>query len=174
MTADPRPPEPQTEVTPRPEHRYSDPKLDEAHAFGFREGHRLAAAERDQQERFKWAANEKVSDLEARNRQLEDALSDMANQFAYYTEGRADGEPGLRTGGLSALEHAFDALGWTDPHPAPWRVCDEPGCRKEGTMGWPTRPGGTGPNGGYRHTCWDHSDTARKRALLTDPPPVAP
>ena len=23
-------------------------------------------------------------------------------------------------------------------------------------MGWPTRPGGTGPNGGYRRTCWDH------------------
>gem|GEM_PF-2160498 len=34
--------------------------------------------------------------------------------------------------------------------------CDEPGCGREATCGWPTRPGGTGPNGGYRRTCGDH------------------
>lgn len=34
--------------------------------------------------------------------------------------------------------------------------CDEPGCEQEATCGWPTRPGGTGPNGGYRRTCGLH------------------
>ena len=34
--------------------------------------------------------------------------------------------------------------------------CDEPGCEDEATCGWPSRPGGTGPNGGYRRTCGPH------------------
>lgn len=34
--------------------------------------------------------------------------------------------------------------------------CDEPGCDQEATCGWPTTPGGTVPNGGYRRTCGDH------------------
>lgn len=36
------------------------------------------------------------------------------------------------------------------------RRCDEPDCSKEATTGWPIRPGGTGPNGGYRRTCSRH------------------
>lgn len=42
--------------------------------------------------------------------------------------------------------------------------CDEPECDREATCGWPTRPGGTGPNGGYRRTCGNHMRAAR----LTD------
>jgi hypothetical protein len=41
-------------------------------------------------------------------------------------------------------------------------VCDEPGCKRESSCGFPTS------SGGYRHTCFDHSDMAqskRARAL---------
>ena len=79
-----------------------------------------------------------------------EALEGMVRQFAYYSNGA------YRTGGLSALEDAFDVLGWDDPHEDLSNACDEPGCRDEATCGWPTRPGGTGPNGGYRRTCGKH------------------
>ena len=39
--------------------------------------------------------------------------------------------------------------------------CDEPGCEREATCGWPSRPGGTGPNGGYRRTCGPHMEATR-------------
>ena len=39
--------------------------------------------------------------------------------------------------------------------------CDEPGCEREATCGWPSRPGGTGPNGGYRRTCGPHKEQSR-------------
>jgi len=45
--------------------------------------------------------------------------------------------------------------------------CDEPGCTDEATCGWPTRPGGTGPNGGYRRTCGDHMRAALAAAKET-------
>ncbi len=85
---------------------------------------------------------------------LRHALEGMVHQFACWDPLAG----GLYTAGLTALEQAFAALGWDSPRPAPERRCDEPGCMQEGTMGWPTRPGGTGLNGGYRRTCWDHSD----------------
>jgi len=75
----------------------------------------------------------------------EAALEGMLSQFAYYGKGGF-----LHDGGLSALEDGFEALGWTSPHPAPHRKCDEPGCGEEGTCGWPTG------DGGYRRTCYDH------------------
>jgi hypothetical protein len=81
---------------------------------------------------------------------LRDALEDMVNQFGYWTESGG----GVWTGGLSALESAFDALGWEDPHPLPHRVCDEPGCTREGTIGTPRVVGL--PGGEYRRTCGDH------------------
>lgn len=81
-----------------------------------------------------------------------EALEGMVTQFAYWSESAG----GYHTGGLSALEDAFDVLGWDDPHPAPEARCDEPGCMAQATCGWPTRPGGTGPNGGYRRTCGPH------------------
>ncbi len=45
--------------------------------------------------------------------ELREALADMVNQFAY--EGTKNGEGVMRTGGLSALEDAFVALGLSDP-----------------------------------------------------------
>lgn len=83
---------------------------------------------------------------------LRDALEGMVLQFAYWSNSAG----GYWTGGLSTLEDAFDALGWDEPHPYPEDRCDEKDCMKQATCGWPTRPGGTGLNGGYRRTCSDH------------------
>jgi hypothetical protein len=77
-----------------------------------------------------------------------EALEAMCRQFAYRGESK-DG-PTLVTGGLSALEDAFDVLEWGDNHPIPDLQCDEPGCLKEATCGMPT-------DAGYRRVCYDHS-----------------
>ena len=34
-------------------------------------------------------------------------------------------------------------------------ACDEPGCTKEASSGWPS-------DKGYRHTCFEHSDWSNK------------
>jgi hypothetical protein len=85
--------------------------------------------------------------------ELTDALTDMVHQFGYFANGA------LNTGGLSALEGAFEALGWTDPHPVPERCCDEPGCTEDGTCGWPTESG-------YRRTCYRHWIKEQRTAEL--------
>ena len=79
--------------------------------------------------------------------ELRDALEDVVTQFAY--EGERDGMPAYSTGGLSALEHAFAVLGWSDPHPVPGMACDEPGCNAWASCGKPT------PDG-YRRVCSVH------------------
>ena len=53
------------------------------------------------------------SELLRQRDELREALADMVSQFAY--EGTKNGEGVMRTGGLSALESAFDALGLSDP-----------------------------------------------------------
>ena len=88
---------------------------------------------------------EKIAQLEQRNLDLEDALEGMVEQFAYWH----DNVGGYTTGGLSALEQAFDTLGWSEPHPAPEAWCDEVGCKKQISMGTPTKSG-------YRRTCGPH------------------
>jgi hypothetical protein len=82
----------------------------------------------------------------ARCKALEDALADMVLQFAYDNDGTP---PTIHTGGLSALEGAFAALGWPDPKPVPERQCDEPGCPGVATCGWPS-------DTAYRRTCGAH------------------
>lgn len=76
---------------------------------------------------------------------MREALVGMVEQFGYWS----DTVGGYWTGGLSALEFAFDALGWDDPHPYPSVRCDEPGCMGQRSMGTPTMAG-------YRHTCSEH------------------
>lgn len=98
---------------------------------------------------------------------LRDALEGMARQFGYWS----DTAGGLWTGGLSALEHAFDVLGWDDPQPMPDMRCDEPGCLYRADMGWPTRPGGTSVNGGYRRTCHTHWCVANPGQCRSHPVP---
>jgi hypothetical protein len=56
-----------------------------------------------------------IERLRAVNEQLTDALKDMVWQFAY--RGVKSGKENIHTGGLSALELAFDVLGWVDPLP---------------------------------------------------------
>lgn len=80
-----------------------------------------------------------------------DALLDMLNQFAYRTV--LDGQPAQCTGGLSALEGAFDVLGWDDPHIIEDPVwCDAdvmPRCPQQISAGVPT-------DDGYKHFCSEH------------------
>jgi len=83
--------------------------------------------------------------LIANAERLKLALEDMCYQYAYWNGSVG----GLTTGGLSALEDAFDFLGWDDPHIAPDAWCDESGCKERYTCGTPT------PNG-YRKTCGKH------------------
>lgn len=75
------------------------------------------------------------------------ALEDMVNQFAF--EGTKDGRACLTTGGLGALEYAFDVLGYDDPHIVPWRECQWDGCHQHATSGTPT------PDG-YKRLCHEH------------------
>jgi hypothetical protein len=89
-----------------------------------------------------------VSESEpTREELLTSALEGMAEQFAY--EGKSRGWPAIHTGGLSALEEAFDVLGWTDPHPVPYRKCQKPRCREFASCGTPT------PDG-YKRLCGKH------------------
>ena len=53
------------------------------------------------------------SELLKQRDELKEALVSMVEQFAY--RGTFEGRENLHTGGLSALEDAFDALGLPDP-----------------------------------------------------------
>lgn len=87
-----------------------------------------------------------VNALYERIEQLEDVLRSMVIQYGDHLNG-----PRIGTGGMSALEGAFEALGWDDPHSVESEYgCDEPGCDRWVTRGTPT------PNG-YRSTCSDHA-----------------
>ena len=74
------------------------------------------------------------------------ALEDMCYQFGGWNPKKG----GLMTNGLSALEYAFEVLGWDEPHPVPSMQCDEPRCKKQRTCGWPSPKG-------YRNTCGEHA-----------------
>ncbi len=78
-------------------------------------------------------------------KRLKETLEDMCYQFASWS----DSKGGHCTGGLSALEDAFEILGWTDPHPAPKSCCQEKGCKKQATCGTPTADG-------YKRLCIEH------------------
>lgn len=82
---------------------------------------------------------------------LREALEDMVYQFAH--DCVKGGQPALWTGGLSALEDAFEALGWDDPYVIPDPVwCDapmEPRCPNRTTSGTPTLDG-------YKRFCHQH------------------
>lgn len=82
-----------------------------------------------------------------------DALEDMVWQFAY--RGIRDGKSIMWTGGLSALEGAFGALGWDSPkyfEDMNGVICDVEGC-----PGWVVAQGGMWRETGYWCLCSDHS-----------------
>ncbi len=64
-----------------------------------------------------------------------EALEDMVWQFGY--RGVRDNKPIIYTGGLSALEGAFGALGWDDPRYLPEEgfTCEVVGCMEDDTAG---------------------------------------
>jgi hypothetical protein len=94
------------------------------------------------------AQDAELAQLREENKRLREVIHDLLYQFAY--DGRVlDGNPSLATGGLSALEDAFDILEWTDPYPTPDRKCDMDGCSKRATCGTPTKDG-------YKNVCSKH------------------
>src|SRR4051812_19687259 len=74
-------------------------------------------------------------------------VEDLVGQFAF--KSNDDKRHWLHTGGLSALEDAFAALGWEDPHYVEEGGCEHPGCARWATCGTPT------PDG-YRRLCGEH------------------
>lgn len=84
---------------------------------------------------------------------MKDALESMVWQFAHRTT--VNERIALSAGGLSAMEEAFEALGWSDPHilsdeESNAVSCDVAGCFK---------PSCCGLNWGkfYLRLCQDHS-----------------
>ena len=70
---------------------------------------------------------------------MRDELEDMVRQFAHH--GQKNGLPAYWTGGLSALERAFTALGWKDPHPCPENKCEIQRCKQWADCGMNTPEG---------------------------------
>jgi hypothetical protein len=99
--------------------------------------------------------------LAAPEGRVREALEDMVYQFGYYTV--KDGQPAIGTGGLSALEEAFEVLGWDDPYVIPDPVwCDAPV-----TPRCPNRPtSGTPTPDGYKHFCHEHFSYWQNGAAL--------
>ena len=64
-----------------------------------------------------------------------EALEGMVWQFGYHSV--HDNKPAIHTGGLSALEDAFEALGWDDPRylPEEGYTCEVIGCMEKDTAG---------------------------------------
>ena len=81
------------------------------------------------------------------NEGLLETVEDLVRQFAI--PGFIAGVPAYSTGGMSALEGAFDVLGWVDPHPVPEMACDDSQCHQWATCGVPTADG-------YRRVCYEH------------------
>ena len=80
-----------------------------------------------------------------------EALEDMVWQFAY--KGTKNDKSIMSTGGLSALEYAFEALGWDDPiyfEDMDGVICDVDGC-----AGWVDNQGCGWREGGYWCLCGD-------------------
>ncbi len=84
---------------------------------------------------------------EAGRRESRDALMSMVQQFAYW--GQQGGVGGYVNGGLSALEEAFDILGYDEFIPAPDAECCASGCHSKANCGTPT-------SDGYEWTCGKH------------------
>lgn len=94
-----------------------------------------------------------------------EALEYMVWQFGH--KGVKDKKSIIWTGGLSALEGAFEALGWDDPHYVEdydGGICDVEGCAGcdvEGCAGWVVAQGGMWRETGYWCLCSKHSQAHR-------------
>jgi hypothetical protein len=87
-----------------------------------------------------------------------EALKSMVWQFGYRTV--RGNKSAITTGGLSALEEAFEVLGWADPKyikDTDGCICDVKGCAD-----WVVAQGGMWAETGYWMLCSDHSNAYRK------------
>ena len=75
---------------------------------------------------------------------MREFAKDVVYQFGYYCQN--GGRLHITHGGLSTLEHAFDILGWENPHPVPECECEIDGCHEHATCGTPTADG-------YKRVC---------------------
>ena len=78
---------------------------------------------------------------------MREFAEDVVYQFGYYCQN--GGRLHITHGGLSTLEHAFDILGWENPHPVPECECEIEGCHEHATCGTPTADG-------YKRMCGKH------------------
>jgi hypothetical protein len=85
-----------------------------------------------------------------------DALEGMVYQFAYKMNGTKEHPASMFPGGLSALEHAFDVLGYQHVQPIPEMECVVLGCHRVATCGTPKGA----KNGQYLSCCGEHYRTA--------------
>lgn len=76
-----------------------------------------------------------------------EVVEDLCMQFAYRSV--VNGRHCLTTGGLGALEGAFAALGWEEPHYPEEGGCQHPGCAQWASCGTPT-------SSGYKWLCSEH------------------
>lgn len=111
-------------------------------------------------------AYDRIAKLDSRVDELSDevaataiALEDMVRQYAGW-DARVGG---YSTVCMSALEDAFDVLGWDDPHVDEDAQCDEPGCLRQASCGWPVNADT------YRTTCGEHYRDARESEITTEP-----
>jgi len=88
---------------------------------------------------------------------IKSALESMVWQFGHHSV--KDGKPIIWTGGLSALEEAFEALGWQDPKII--EDCDAI-CDVEGCAEWVVCQGTAWEDKGYWMVCSEHSSQARE------------
>jgi hypothetical protein len=90
--------------------------------------------------------------------ELREALEDMVYQFGY-RDVTEDNKPMIWCGGLSALERAFDALGWDNPHVIgeEGNTCEIEGCMRDIVAG---RHWGNGKE--YLSLCSKHTTMERK------------
>lgn len=80
---------------------------------------------------------------------------DVVYQFGYY--GQHKGRLHIIHAGLSALEWAFDILGWENPHPAPEYECEIDGCTERAIYGRLTKDG-------YKRVCVKHFKELQEEA----------
>jgi hypothetical protein len=91
-----------------------------------------------------------------------EALEDMVFQFAYRS--MRGTHRILHTGGLSALECAFSALGWDDPYVVLDNACEIAGCNDWCSCVGPyprsqAKPGLDPTMVGFGHLCSQHYST---------------
>ena len=110
------------------------------------------ASDMEQVDRYWPLISQALAQAEVRSNEYKDALEDMVWQFGYKADGKGRRPASLFTGGLSALEHAFDVLGWLDPKPCPEGECVVKGCHNWATCGTPKGA----KNGQYMSCCGTH------------------